>query len=207
MPIPRIILSTPLLTSCSYYSFFACHSLPSRPFSPFSPRRQVFTLLSQPRHIFAKMVFYNKIKSHTRRNMQMKKTIAVVTVAALVLVIAASLVASAAPGQNQPLGPQRQIPTITEAQKQELAPLYSQMIEIQKQITQKYVDFGYITQWQADQRNAFMKERMEQRLQNGFIPGMGRGHGMMGKGPGFGRGGFGPGNGPCFQQQQPAANQ
>ncbi len=134
----------------------------------------------------------------------MKKTIAVVTVAALVLVIAASLVAYAAPGQA-PFGPQRQIPTITEAQKQELAPLYNQMIEIQKQITQKYVDFGYITQWQADQRNSFMKERMEQRLQNGFIPGMGRGFGM-GKGPGFGRGpggqGFGPGQGPCWQGQQ-----
>jgi peptidoglycan hydrolase CwlO-like protein len=135
----------------------------------------------------------------------MKKTIALITVAALVLVIAASLVVSAAPGQNQPYGPQRQVPTLTEAQKQELAPLYNQMIEIQKQITQKYVDFGYITQWQADQRNAWMQERMNQRMQNGFIPGMGRGPGF---GPRQGRGGFGPGNGPCFQQQQPpAANQ
>jgi len=137
----------------------------------------------------------------------MKKTIAVVTVAAFVLVIAASLVASAAPGQTPHFGSKRQNPTHTEAQKQELAPLYNQMFEIQKQITQKYVDFGYITQWQADQRNAWIKKRMDQRLQNGFIPGMGIGYGMMGKGHGFGRGGFGPGKGPCWQQQQPAVNQ
>ncbi len=134
----------------------------------------------------------------------MKKTIAVITVAALVLVVAASLVVSAAPGQP---GPQRQIPTLTDAQKQELAPLYNQMTEIQKQITQKYVDFGYITQWQADQRNTMMQERMNQRLQNGFIPGMGKGFGHHGPRHGFGPG-FGPGNAPCFQQQQqPPANQ
>ncbi len=141
--------------------------------------------------------------------MKSKKLIATITVAALVLVAAASLVVSAAPGQNPAAPPQGWTPpTLTDAQKQELAPLYNQMIETQKKITQKYVDFGYITQWQADQRNAMMQERMNQRMENGFIPGMGRGFGPRhGHGPGFGRGGFGPGNGPCFQQQPPAANQ
>lgn len=129
----------------------------------------------------------------------MKKTVAYVTLAAMILVVAASLVASAAPGQNPPLGPQRQAITLTDEQKKELAPLYEKMFETRKAIMQKYVDFGYMTQEQADQRAAWMKERMSQ----------GYGPGMMGKG--FGRGpGFGPGGrGPCFQQQpqQPAANQ
>ncbi len=126
----------------------------------------------------------------------MKKTVAYVTLVAMVLVVAASLVASAAPGQNPPLGPQRQAITLTDEQKKELAPLYEKMFETRKAIMQKYVDFGYMTQEQADQRAAWMKERMSQ----------GYGPGMMGKG--FGRGpGFGQGwRGPCFQQQ-PAANQ
>lgn len=136
----------------------------------------------------------------------MKKTIAVVTVAALVLVVAASLVVSAAPGQTPPFGPQRPAVTLTEDQKQELTPLFDQLLETRKQIMQKYVDYGYLTQEQADQRYAWMKERMTQGLQKGYAPGlMGRGPGMMGRGPGFGPGG----RGPCWQQPQqpPAANQ
>ncbi len=136
----------------------------------------------------------------------MKKTIAAVTVAALVLVIAASLVASAAPGQTPPAGPQRPAVTLTADQKQELAPLLDKMLEVRKQMMQKYVDYGYMTQEQADQRFAWMKDRMTRGLEKGFVPGMmGRGPGMMGKGPGFGPGG----RGPCWQQPQqpPAANQ
>lgn len=137
----------------------------------------------------------------------MKKTVAYITIAALVLIIAASLVVNAAPAQTPPSAPQRQAITLTQDQKQELAPLYAQMLETQKQIMQKYVDYGYITQAQADQRAAWMKERMDQRLEKGFIPGMGRGHGMMGRGPGSGPRG---GQGPCWQQQpqqQPTNNQ
>lgn len=130
----------------------------------------------------------------------MKKTIAVVTLVAMVLVVAASLVASAAPGQNPTPGPQRQAITLTDEQKKELAPLYEKMFETRKEIMQKYVDFGYMTQEQADKRIAWMKDRMSQ----GHYPGMmGKGFGR-GHGKGFGQGG----RGPCFQQpQQPAANQ
>lgn len=136
----------------------------------------------------------------------MKKIVAYITVAALVLVIAASLVVYAAPPETAPGpgGPRGQAVTLTDAQKQELAPLYDKMFETRKQITQKYVDWGYMTQEQADKRSAWMKERHDWHMKNGFGPGMGRGPGMMGKGPG--------GRGPCAQQQQapqqaPAANQ
>ncbi len=136
----------------------------------------------------------------------MKKTVAIATLVAMALVIAASLVVYAAPGpQNPPPGP-RQAITLTDDQKKELAPLYEQMFEVRKQIMQKYVDFGYLTQEQADQRAAWMKERMSQ----GYGPGMmGRGHHGFGRGPGMMGKGFGPGNGPCFQQQtqQQPANQ
>lgn len=128
----------------------------------------------------------------------MKKTIAYITIAALVLVVAASLVVSAAPPQTPPgpRGPQGQAVTLTDAQKQELAPLHDKMFETRKQIMQKYVDWGYVTQEQADQRAAWMKERHDRMVKDGFGPGMGRGPGMMGgKGPGGGRG-------QCWQQQQ-----
>jgi hypothetical protein len=131
----------------------------------------------------------------------MKKTIALATVAVMVLLIAGAIVYAAAPEQATP--GRYQPPTLTDSQKQELAPLYQQALDTQKQVLQKYVDFGYITQWQADQQAAMMKDRMDQRLQQGFIPGMmgpRHGHGMMGKGPGFG-------HGPCAQQQAPGANQ
>ncbi|MDT8900012.1 YckD family protein [Anaeroselena agilis] len=135
----------------------------------------------------------------------MKKTIAYVTLAAMVLVVAASLVASAAPAQTPPFGQQRQAITLTDDQKKELAPLYDQLFETRKAIMQKYVDFGYMTQEQADQRIAWMKDRMSQ----GYGPGMmgrGFGRGHWGRGPGSGPGngqGFGPGNGPCWQQPTP----
>jgi len=131
----------------------------------------------------------------------MKKTFALTTLALVVLIIAGTLAYAATPQQTPSPG-QYQPPTLTDAQKQELAPLYDQMLETQKKITQKYVDFGYITQWQADQRAAFMKDRMQSRQQQGFI-----GPGMMGGGPGHSMMGRGDcGRGPSGQQG-PAANQ
>ena len=139
----------------------------------------------------------------------MKKTVAFITIAALVLVVAASL-ASAAPTDNPANcprfgGPQGQPITLTDDQKKELAPVYDKMLDVHKEMLQKYVSFGYLTQEQADQRLAWMKERTAWHQQNGFGPG------MMGHGPGFGPGGKGPGfgpggHGPCGQQP-PAANQ
>jgi len=131
----------------------------------------------------------------------MKKTIAIALSALLVLAFAVSLV-NAAPPAVQPQQVAPQAVTLTDAQKQELVPLYNQMMEIRKQILQKYVADGVMTQADADQRIARMQEHMNYRLQNGLVggPGMGRGHGMMGPGPGQGKC-PGYGNGPMMQQQ------
>jgi hypothetical protein len=151
----------------------------------------IFTILLQPRHIFAKSIVYNKIKQHKEES-KMKRTIAYATIAMLVLLIAASLVYAATPEQvAPPAGPHRQHITLTDAQKQELAPLQNQMLEIRKQMTQKYVDWGYITQEQADERNARMQDRMN-KMQSGDRNW--KGHGRTGRAP-------------CQQQQTPAANQ
>lgn len=129
----------------------------------------------------------------------MKKTMLVALVSLLALAFAVSLV-SAAPPAIQPQRPNMQAITLTDAQKQELVPLFNQMIEIKKQILQKFVADGAMTQADADQRAAWMQERMNDRMQNGMVggPGMGRGHGMMGSGQGRG-----PGYGPRGQQQPP----
>ncbi|MDR3566045.1 MAG: DUF2680 domain-containing protein [Negativicutes bacterium] len=133
----------------------------------------------------------------------MKKTAIFASIALVVMILAGTLVYAATPDQTQVPG-RYQPPTLTEAQKQELAPLQNQLLDTQKQMMQKYVSWGYMTQWQADQRAAMMKDRMEYRQQQGFIPGMmgGRGMmggGMMGRGPGQGGPGFG-GRGGCSQQ-------
>lgn len=137
----------------------------------------------------------------------MKKTVIVTLVSLLVLAIAVSMVSAATtttpPGNFPPFA--RGPAALTDAQKQELAPLFNQMndlrkqmFEVQKQVIQKQVSFGNLTQEQADQRIAWMQQRME----NGFGPGMmGRGPGW-GRGPGMMRGGPGPGFGPGWQQQQ-----
>lgn len=125
----------------------------------------------------------------------MKKTIVFVTFAAMVLVIAASFV-NAAPTQTPSPGPRANCPgfqatPLTGDQKQQMEPLYNQMLETKKQMLQKYVEFGQLTQEQADQRLAWMKERMANRMQYGACQG---GPGMKG----FGHKGHGP------WQQQPA---
>lgn len=132
----------------------------------------------------------------------MKKNMLVALVSLLVLAFAVSLVSAASPVSQPPYG---QPITLTDEQKQELVPLYNQMIDTKKQILQKFVANGVITQADADQRIAWMQERMNNGMQNGMM-GMGRGHGMMGKGNGNGKG---PGNGICprGQQQAPAVNQ
>lgn len=132
----------------------------------------------------------------------MKKTIAIALSALLVLAFAVSMVNAAPPAVQSQQTAQQPV-TLTDAQKQELVPLYNQMMEIKKQILQKYVADGVMSQAAADQRIARMQEHMNYRMQNGFVggPGMGAGHGMMGLGqgkcPGYG-------NGPMMQQQ-PAA--
>ena len=130
----------------------------------------------------------------------MKKTMLAALAALLVLAFAVSMVSAAKPAA-QPPQPFAQAVTLTDAQKQELAPLFNQMAEIRKQIIQKQVSFGNLTQEQADQRIAWMQQRTEQ----GFGPGiMSRGSGM-----GIGSGTMGPSHGKCPgygngpMQQQP----
>lgn len=136
----------------------------------------------------------------------MKKTILIAVVSLLVLAFAAAIVSAAAPAAKFPPFAWNQA-NLTDAQKQELAPVYSQMtelrkqmFELQKQAIQKQVSFGNLTREQADQRITWM----QQRIEPGFV-----GPGMMGGGPGMKRGGpdmmgRGPGFGPQWQQQQPS---
>ncbi|GMB00978.1 DUF2680 domain-containing protein [Pelosinus sp. IPA-1] len=128
----------------------------------------------------------------------MKKIVFLTIVGLLTLAFVASLVSAATPPQApQPYGQQV---TLTDQQKQELTPLFNQMMELKKQILQKFVADGTMTQADADQRAAWMQERMNDRMQNGIVggPGMGHGPGMMGSGHGRG-----PGYGPRGQQQPP----
>ncbi|MDR3560244.1 MAG: DUF2680 domain-containing protein [Negativicutes bacterium] len=131
----------------------------------------------------------------------MKKAVVLTLVGLLVLAVV-SMAYAATTNNPTNFPPWARNQTLTEDQQKELAPLFnqmndlrSQMVEVQKQVIQKQVKFGNLTQEQADQRIAWMKDRQER----GFGPGMmGRGPGMMRGGPGFGPGG----NGPGWQQQQ-----
>ena len=131
----------------------------------------------------------------------MKKALLLASVGLLVLAFDASFASAATPPTQLP-HPYAQPITLTDAQKQELVPLFNQMVEIKKQILQKLVADGVMTQADADQRAAWLQERMNYRLQNGVIggPGMGYGPGMMG--PRHGGRGPGYGYGPKWQQQQ-----
>ncbi|HML31976.1 DUF2680 domain-containing protein [Sporomusa sphaeroides] len=128
----------------------------------------------------------------------MKKPLLLTVAGLLVLAFAVSFASAATP---PPQNFSQRI-VLTDTQKQELAPLFTQMMDIKKQILQKLVADGTMTQADADQRAAWMQERMNYRMQNGI--GGGHGSGMMG--PGHGRG---PGNGygPRGQQQAPVSNQ
>lgn len=74
----------------------------------------------------------------------------------------------------------------------DIAKLQQQIFDLRKQLVQKYVENGQITQEQG----TFMQNRMEQmyqyQQQNGFQPGFGCG-GMGPGGRGFGPGGRGSG--------------
>lgn len=127
----------------------------------------------------------------------MKKVIAVVVIS-LLAVGALATVVMAAPGDR--MGYCFNQANLTEAQKQEVAPLmnqmndlHKQMFEVRKQMLQKQVEFGNLTQEQANQRIQQMNERMEK----GFGPGMGMRHGHKGQGRGMMNGG--PANCPYNQ--------
>lgn len=83
---------------------------------------------------------------------------------------------------------QKQI-TLTDEQKAEIAAWHQERIEHEKQVLKKQVEWGWITQEQADQRLAFMEQRQKD---GNFGMGMGRGHHGRGHGKGMG-----PRNGDC----------
>lgn len=70
---------------------------------------------------------------------------------------------------------------LNDAQKKEIAPLVAQLNDVHQQIAQKLVASGVITQADADNRIAVMKERSEKNLAEGRLWGMGPG----GPGDGF----------------------
>jgi len=120
----------------------------------------------------------------------MKKTM-IAALVALLMVAFATAMASAGPEHPPFPGDQT---TLTEAQKQEMAPLMEkmkdlrlQMFEVEKQMIEKQVSFGNMSQEDADKHIAMMKERAE------------KGPDMMGHGPDRG-----PGHG-CPGQQPPDA--
>lgn len=133
------------------------------------------------------------------------KKFALVTLAGLLVLTVAAGAVLAAPGQGrQGFGPQQwQQVNFTDVQKAELAKLQYQMVDLRKQMLQKYVEAGAITQEQADTRIAAMKADLDKAVKDGRV-GMGMG---MGPGRGFGRGmgmhGAGPQNCPNYQGQAP----
>ena len=108
--------------------------------------------------------------------------------------------------QAAPWGPptnnQNQAPVLTETQKEDIAKIYYQMQDLRKQLLQKYVEAGAMTQEVADARMTLMKSRLDDAVKNGYI-GQGMGRGMGGH---QGRGGRGMGYGSGWQQQPPVKN-
>ncbi|GAW91800.1 YckD family protein [Calderihabitans maritimus] len=115
-----------------------------------------------------------------------------IAVVLLVLILASALVAPAA------------LAAITDQQKQDILQLFQQIVELRKQIVDKYVEAGELTPEQGE----FIKDRIDNmaefRIQNGILPGYGRGFGpgpwgcgmwggYPGKGMGWGYKGLMPG--------------
>jgi hypothetical protein len=80
--------------------------------------------------------------------------------------------------------------TDTEKATNDLAALYQQMVNLRKQIIDKYVELGRLTPDQAKAAKDRIDQMYEWQKQNNFQFGPG-----FGMGPGFCHGGFGPGAG------------
>lgn len=120
----------------------------------------------------------------------MKKALGITLAAVMALSLGVSLV-NAAPPSTSVDSKNGQPIALTASQREEVAPLFKQMFELKKQILQKFVTDGVITQADADQRAARMQDRMNDRLENGLIgqgmhrdSRMGNGHGR-GTGAGY----------------------
>jgi len=72
---------------------------------------------------------------------------------------------------------------LTDTQKADLYKISKQMLDLQKQMIQKYVEFGVITQDQANLMITKMTDNYNKMKEKGLVPGPG-----MGRMKGFGRG-------------------
>ncbi len=142
----------------------------------------------------------------------MKKTTLYIVIGLLVLAFGASIVYAATAGNTQPgpgqpgqFGPQWQghPAALTDQQRQELAPLYTQMIDVKKQILQKRVEYGQLTPLQADYRATVMQQKLDNWVKYGEMARMGMGKGF-GHGPHHGSPCLPPQQMPEQQSQQPA---
>lgn len=59
---------------------------------------------------------------------------------------------------------------LTDVQKKEIKQLFDKKIELQKQIVQKYVDFGVISKEQANKKLQYMEKKQQYMEKNGYIP-------------------------------------
>lgn len=97
-------------------------------------------------------------------------------------------------------------PALTDEQKAEVKGILSQMQELKKQLIDKYVSFGVITQEQADKMKARIDERAKIAEEKGYMPGGRMLRPGMRKAPKGNRSGCR--NGICEQAPQaPAATQ
>ena len=131
----------------------------------------------------------------------MKKFTSFAIIGTLVLSLAGA-VAFAAPGNNLGqacpfFGAAGHQANLTDEQKAQIATWQQERFEHRKQVLQKKVEWGWITQAQADEQISFMEQR--QKDGNFGMMGMGRGHGHMGQGRGMG-----PMNGGCGNNNVPA---
>lgn len=95
------------------------------------------------------------------------------TVAVLLFVLSTGQVFAVSTGNDVP--PQdnpeesRQI-NLTDSQKNELKQLYNKKFDIQKQIIQKYAEYGVITKSAAEAKLKKMDERLKKIERDGYIP-------------------------------------
>lgn len=129
------------------------------------------------------------------------KNIKKIALAGAFVLTLAGAVAFAAPGNNSGTGcpfgaaPGQQV-NLTDDQKAQIATWQQERYEHRKQVLQKKVEWGWITQAQADEQISFM----QQRQKDGNF-GM---KGMMGPGQGHHGRGMGPMNGNCINNNAPA---
>lgn len=100
----------------------------------------------------------------------MKIKVYVVVAAVLLLTVLSAPAAFGAANLNSaPPAVEKQI-NLTDVQKSELKQLYGKRFEIEKQIVQKYLDYGVFTKEQADKRLEKIEKIRQKIEQNGFIP-------------------------------------